>query len=61
MKDSAYYAHRSQELAENQKASVTIVSLNVDRYLSFRDENKGNSRKNICFMEKKIVKCNEGY
>lgn len=50
-----------KKLTKSEKEFVTIVSRNVDGYLSYGVEKERNYGKNICLINNHNVECDEGY
>lgn len=48
-------------MAESEKAFVTTVSRDVEGYWSSGDDDDMVTGRNMCFMERQTVECDEGY
>ena len=61
IKVSTYYARKAQEMAESEKAFVTIVSRDVEGYWSSGDDDDMTTRRNMCLMVRQTIQFDEGY
>ena len=60
VKDSSFYARKSQELPESEKDFVTTVSRSVDGYWSFSDVGEERPARSMCLMARQLIEYDEG-